>query len=129
MELTVLAVPDCPNAPVLEHRLAVVLRGRPEVTVTRQLITDPADAAQWGMHGSPTLLVNGKDLFAPPDASPAIACRMYPGEDGRLEGAPTLTALRLGLEEADGPAGRRCRSPGQRPGAQPARADPCCSGP
>jgi hypothetical protein len=40
------------------------------------------------MHGSPTLLVNGKDPFGPPDASPAIACRMYRGEDGRLEGAP-----------------------------------------
>ena len=57
------------------------------------------------MHGSPTLLVNGKDPFDPPDASPAIACRMYRGEDGRLEGAPTLTALRLVLEEAGGGEG------------------------
>jgi hypothetical protein len=28
MHLTVLAVPDCPNAPALEDRLAAVLHGR-----------------------------------------------------------------------------------------------------
>ena len=52
MELTVLAVPDCPNAPVLERRLAEVLAGRPG------------------------------------------------GEDGRLDGAPTVEALRRALEQA-----------------------------
>ena len=33
MEVTVLAIPDCPNAPVLEQRLAEALAGRPGVTV------------------------------------------------------------------------------------------------
>jgi hypothetical protein len=100
MELTVLAVPDCPNAPVLEERLAEALVGRPAVPVVRQLITDAAQAARSGMHGSPTLLVNGADPFAAPGTQPALACRMYQSENGRLEGAPSVTALRQVLEQA-----------------------------
>ena len=83
MELTVLAVPGCPNVQVLEQRLAEALSGRPGVTVARRVIADAAEAARQGMHGSPTLLVNGQDPFAAPGAVPAVACRMYPGEIGR----------------------------------------------
>lgn len=99
MELTVLAVPDCPNAPLLEARLGEVLAGRPEVTVRRVELADLDAAAQWRMHGSPTLLVDGRDPFAEPDTGPALACRLYRGEPGRLEGAPTVTALRQALEQ------------------------------
>jgi hypothetical protein len=99
-ELTVLAVPDCPNASVLQRRLAGLVAGRPDVTVTRRDITDLADAVRWGMHGSPTLLIDGRDPFAVPDTAPAVACRLYPGENGRLDGAPAVSALRLVLEQA-----------------------------
>jgi predicted DsbA family dithiol-disulfide isomerase len=102
MELTVLAVPDCPNAPVLERRLAEALAGRSGVTVARRVIADVAEAARWGMRGSPTLLVNGCDLFAAPGGAPAVACRLYRSQDGRLEGAPAVEALRQALEQADG---------------------------
>ncbi len=99
MELLVLAVLGCPNAPVLEQRLAEALADRPVVTVTRRVIADADEAARWGMHGSPTLLVDGHDPFAVAGAGPAVACRMYRGEDGRLEGAPTVEALRRALEQ------------------------------
>jgi len=102
VELTVLAVPGCPNAPELERRLAAALAGRPAVRVARQVITSPDEAARWQMHGSPTLLVNGRDPFAEPGTSPAVACRLYRAEDGRLDGAPALDALRRVLEQADG---------------------------
>jgi hypothetical protein len=100
-ELTVLAVPDCPNAPVLQQRLAGLVAGRPGVTVTRRDITDLAEAARWGMHGSPTLLIDGRDPFAVPGTAPAIACRLYEAENGRLDGAPAVSALRQVLEQAD----------------------------
>jgi hypothetical protein len=101
MELTVLAVPDCPNAAVLERRLAAVLAGRPPIAVTRQVITSPAEAARWGMHGSPTLLVNGEDPFAEPGTGPVVAsCRLYLDDDGLREGAPTVAALRRVLEQS-----------------------------
>jgi hypothetical protein len=102
MELTVLAVPDCPNAPVLEQRLAEVLADRPGVTVRRIEVAGEAAAARYGMCGSPTLLVGGSDPFAQPGARPALACRLYRGEDGRLAGAPSVAALRQALEQADG---------------------------
>ena len=111
MELTVLAVPGCPNAPVLERRLAAALAGRPPVTVTRHVIASAAEAAEWGMHGSPTLLVNGHDPFAVPGKGPALACRLYQGDGGRLEGAPTVEALRRALERA---GMRAARSEGDR---------------
>jgi hypothetical protein len=101
MELTVLAVPGCPHAPLLEQRLAEALAGRPGVTVRRKEIADEAEAARWGMHGSPTLLIGRTDPFAPPGAVAAVACRLYRGEDGRLEGAPSVRALREALEGAE----------------------------
>jgi hypothetical protein len=102
MELTVLAVPDCPNAVVLEQRLAGLLAGRPGVTVTRRVIGDLAEAARSGMHGSPTLLIDGEDPFAVPGTVPAVACRLYAGENGCMDGAPALPALRQVLEQARG---------------------------
>ena len=100
MELTVLAVPDCPNVPVLQQRLADVLADWPGVAIRWRVITNVAEAARWRMHGSPTLLVNGHDPFAQAGSSPALACRLYWAEDGSLDGVPSVAALRQALEQA-----------------------------
>ncbi|HEV2371981.1 MAG TPA: thioredoxin family protein [Streptosporangiaceae bacterium] len=102
MELSVLAVPDCPNAPLLEQRLAEALAGRTNVNITRHVVASETDAAKLGMHGSPTLLVNGQDPFSPPGAATALACRRYDNGAGLVEGAPTVAALRQVLEQATG---------------------------
>jgi len=101
MQLTVLAVPGCPNAPVLEQRLAGLLAGRAEVRLTRRVTADPAEAERWGMRGSPTLLVDGRDAFAGPGPGLALACRLYPDGAGGLDGVPPVAALREVLERAD----------------------------
>jgi len=44
MELTVLAVPDCPNAPLLAERLADIVMELPDVTVKRQVVSEEAEA-------------------------------------------------------------------------------------
>jgi hypothetical protein len=97
VELTVLGVPGCPNLAVLEQRLAEALAGWPPVTVRRRVISDEAGAARWRMHGSPTLLVNGHDPFAEAGAAPAVACRLYRAENGEVDGAPSVAALRRAL--------------------------------
>jgi len=120
----VLGIPGCPGVPLLEQRLAEALAGRPAVRV-RRAINDAREAAQCGMCGSPTLLVNGHDPFAVPGMGPALACRMYLGDSGRLEGAPTVAALRRALERAgmrasrrDGATGRPSSPPGPTGGSQ-----------
>jgi hypothetical protein len=94
MRLRILHVPDCPNTRVLTARLGQVLAGRPGVVVEHQVIRDERGAAEWGMTGSPTLLVDGADPFAAPDQSPSISCRLYADEAGVVTGAPSMAQLR-----------------------------------
>ncbi len=100
IELTVLAVPGCPNAALLEQRLAGLLTGQSGVKVSRQVVGSDEEAARLGMCGSPTLLIGGSDPFGVPGQGPALACRLYPSDDGRLEGAPSVAALRRALMQA-----------------------------
>jgi hypothetical protein len=100
MQLTVLAVPGCPNAPVLGDRLAAVLDGRAGVLVSHQVISDEGEAVRWGMHGSPTLLIDGADPFAEPGQPPSMSCRLYRDDGGQLSGAPSLGQLRQAIEQA-----------------------------
>ncbi|MEV5571854.1 thioredoxin family protein [Spirillospora sp. NPDC052269] len=98
----VVTVPDCPNGSVLEERLAQALGESgdgPGVTVRRQEVRTEDEAERWGMHGSPTLLVDGRDPFATPDMPVGLACRLYPSDSGgRPEGAPSVEALRAALQ-------------------------------
>ena len=94
MELTLLMTECCPNAAVLEERLAAALAGRPGMRIRRQVIADEGQAVRYGMSGSPTLLADGVDPFAAPGLVPALACRIYRDEDGRADAAPSAAALR-----------------------------------
>ena len=103
MQLTVLAVPGCPNAPVLKDRLTAVPDGGPGVSVSHQVVSDEGEAARWGMHGSPTLLIDEVDPFAEPGQAPSMSCRLYRDDDGQLSGAPSVGQLRQALAAATGP--------------------------
>ena len=100
MHLTVLAVPGCPNAPVLKDRLAAVLGGRAGVSVSHQAISDEDEAARWRMRGSPTLLIDGVDPFAGPGKPSGMSCRLYRDDAGRTSGAPSAGQLRHAIEQA-----------------------------
>jgi hypothetical protein len=100
MQLTVLAGPGCPNAPVLKDRLAAVLGGQAGVSVSHQVISDEDEAARRGMPGSPTLLIDGVDPFAEPGQLPGISCRLYRDDDGRTSGAPSADQLRHAIGQA-----------------------------
>src|SRR5260370_42219136 len=82
VEVTVLAVPGCSNAAVLEQRLAEALAGRPAVPVTRRVIADADEAARWGMAGPPTLLVDGRDPFRCARCGPGGGVPGGSGADG-----------------------------------------------
>lgn len=56
----------------------------------------PGTAAQLRGWGSPTILVNGKDVAGGQPSG--TSCRLYPGSE--TPGAPSLAALRAALERA-----------------------------
>ncbi|MGP3920877.1 hypothetical protein, partial [Nonomuraea sp. 10N515B] len=57
MELVVVSVPDCPNAPILERRLAQALAEtgiEQAASIARRVVSDGEQAARRQMRGSPT---------------------------------------------------------------------------
>ncbi len=100
MELMLLTVPACPSAAVFEERLAAALAGHPSAVVRRREVTDDEEAADAGMHGSPTLLIDGCDPFADPGARASLSCRLYRDEAGHAGPAPSVDALRQALAAA-----------------------------
>ncbi|MEP7201878.1 MAG: thioredoxin family protein [Ilumatobacteraceae bacterium] len=96
MNVTLLYFDDCPNWKVADDRLATVARDIPEVTVTRQLVGTPEEAERVGFHGSPSVLVDGVDIFADADAPVGLSCRVYQTPDGPA-GSPTVEQLRAAM--------------------------------
>lgn len=94
-----LTVPGCPNAAIFEERLAAALPGYPGTVVRRREVADEREAAEAGMHGSPTLLVDGVDPFAAPGQVPSLSCRLYRDAAGHTEGAPPVDVLRRVLQQ------------------------------
>ena len=85
---------------MFEERLAAALASHPDTAVHRREVTDEREAAKAGMHGSPTLLVDGVDPFAAPGQPPSLSCRLYRDATGHADGAPQADALRRVLEQA-----------------------------
>lgn len=100
MDLVLLTVPDCPNAAAFEERLAAALAGQPPAAVRRRVVVDEPEAAEAGMHGSPTLLINGSDPFAAPGQPPSLSCRLYRDASGRTGLVPSMDVLRRALTAA-----------------------------
>ncbi|TDO56699.1 alkylmercury lyase-like protein [Kribbella sp. VKM Ac-2571] len=102
MKLEVLHVPDCPNlAPMLQR-----LTEASDLPVTTRLIETDANAAEFGMAGSPTLLIDGVDPFAAGDdcgCGCGVSCRLYRDRDGRIVPAPSVEQLRAAIGAAGQP--------------------------
>jgi HAMP domain-containing protein len=95
--LEVLHVPDCPNLPPLLERLGSIT----DATVTTREVSSDSEAVALGMAGSPTLLINGRDPFAPPGGCECgLSCRLYRDEHGRVVPAPSISQLREAIAAA-----------------------------
>lgn len=104
MEIELLLVPECPHGDVASDLILTALADlgmTTATTVTTTVVTTEQEAAQRGFVGSPSILLNGRDLF-PIDSPPALACRMYATADG-LRGLPELRDLRRALKIAADP--------------------------
>lgn len=105
MEIEVLVVPDCPHQQPAEERLRQALddAGLNTTGFTTRVVADQAEAEQSAFTGSPTILIDGRDPFAEPGATPSLSCRIYRTPQGPA-GAPGLDQLRQALHEAAGTA-------------------------
>jgi hypothetical protein len=101
MDITLLYFDDCPNWRVADERLAEIAAERADLKVTRHLVETLEEAERVGFHGSPSILVDGVDVFAEPDAGVGLSCRVYRTPDG-LAGAPTVEQLRAALADVGG---------------------------
>lgn len=99
MNVTLLYFKGCPNWMVADAHLKVLAAERPDLTVTHLLVETPAEADRVGFLGSPSIQVDGVDVFAGPGSQVGLTCRRYPTPDG-FAGAPTLDQLRAALTGA-----------------------------
>ncbi|WP_091548222.1 thioredoxin family protein [Modestobacter sp. DSM 44400] len=96
MDVALLYFDACPNWKVADERLAAIAAERADLTLTRHLVDTPEEAERVGFHGSPSILVDGVDVFAEPDAGVGLSCRVYRTPKG-MAGAPTVEQLRAAL--------------------------------
>jgi hypothetical protein len=99
MEITLLYFEDCPNWKVADERLTAIAAERADIRFTRHLVETPAEAERTRFHGSPSILVDGVDVFAETSSEVGLSCRRYLTPDG-YAGAPTLEQLRTVLSDA-----------------------------
>lgn len=99
MDITLQYFDGCPNWQVVAERLAVIAAEHPRVTVSQQLVESWDHAKALGFRGSPSVLVDGSDLFPHSSAPVGLACRIYATPTG-LAGAPTLEQLREAIAAA-----------------------------
>lgn len=68
---------------------ALTALGRQDLTVRLQPIKSPADTAGTAFSGSPTITVDGTDIFPAAAPTTELACRIYPTPSG-MAGVPTV---------------------------------------
>lgn len=98
MELTLLYFDDCPHWRAADAHLRAIERERPDVQVIRHIVDTPEEAERTGFRGSPSILVDGVDPFAAPDAPVGLSCRVYQTPDGPA-GSPTLAQIQNVLSD------------------------------
>lgn len=101
MDIALLYFDDCPNWKIADERLAAIAAERPDLTVSRHLVETLEEAERVGFHGSPSILVDGVDVFADPDAGVGLSCRVYRTPEGPA-GAPSVEQLREALTVKNG---------------------------
>jgi hypothetical protein len=93
MRIDLLYVPDCPNRRVARRHIRRALSATGLWAVVRECeVRTREEAAQLGMHGSPTILIDGRDAFEETSGPADLACRLYPGPAGS-RGVPTVDQL------------------------------------
>ena len=99
VEVTLQYFDGCPNWKDVEALLTTLSREPGgKINIRRQLVETHEEAEQHRFRGSPTILVNGVDPFAAPEAPIGLTCRIFQTENGPA-GAPSIEALRAAIAQ------------------------------
>jgi hypothetical protein len=98
MKVELLYLNGCPNWKTADRPLHSLAREL-GFEVQHRLVSTPEQAELQGFRGSPSIVVDGRDLFARGDEPIGMSCRLYETPDGRA-GAPTTEMLRTALAAA-----------------------------
>ena len=103
MQVHLLYLDGCPSRHLARARLleALHLCGHPDTPVREIQVSAAEAGAHPGFAGSPTIIVEGLDLFDAPPPVGAWSCRLYRAGDG-LAGAPSVEDLVTALSERMG---------------------------
>ncbi|MBM3933186.1 MAG: hypothetical protein FJ319_02615 [SAR202 cluster bacterium] len=104
MEIRFLYFEDCSSH---EEGLARLKQAMSQESIEARIavvkVETDEQARQLGFTGSPTILIDGKDIDPPgPDSYPALTCRAYTMEDGRISPLPSMAMLKRALRAARG---------------------------
>jgi len=101
MKVRFLYSADCPSHDEALSRLRTVLREEgveTEIEVVRVDTFEQAEKERFP--GSPTIMIDGKDIVPFADARYAPACRAYVLENGRVTPLPSLSMIRDAVRAA-----------------------------
>ena len=100
MDISVLHIDDCPNWVETGSLLRTALDtiGASDTAVGFVALHTPEDAARVPFAGSPTILVDGTDLFPSDGQTSDLACRIYQ-TDGHFAGLPSLRDIEEALRQ------------------------------
>lgn len=99
MKVEILHINDCPNWEEAGRRVreALAVTGRDDVAVTFRLLRTSDDASRVPFGGSPTITIDGADLFPAGVRITDLACRVY-STPGGLAGLPAVGQLTDALQ-------------------------------
>jgi len=101
MQVEFLYSEDCPSHDEALARLRQVLRDEAvEADIRVVRVETDEDARRLRFMGSPTILVDGKDIDPPPRPQYALTCRAYRLDDGRISPLPPPELIRRAVRQA-----------------------------
>ncbi len=93
VNIDILHIASCPHLDGVRSSVADALVAAGIGASVREIeIATSEEAARLGMHGSPTILIDGTDPFPTEAAIGSLSCRLYPAGDA-MSGAPSVAQL------------------------------------
>ncbi|HUK29271.1 MAG TPA: hypothetical protein VLV31_12670 [Candidatus Acidoferrales bacterium] len=103
MRVRFLYTEDCPSHDEALQRLRGVLdeeHVNADIEIVRVDTFEEAEKEHYP--GSPTILIDGRDISPIPDSRYAPACRAYVLEDGRISPLPSISMIQKAVRAAKG---------------------------